>query len=300
MERIYRDERGSVIVLAALMMVVFLGFLALVIDVGNLYLEKSRLQKAVDAAVLAGVQELPVWPDDAVHAAQYAAAQNGLNGENAEILVGEKDRSVQAVGSRTVELFFANSLGFPNPTLRASATASIQPLTAGEGAVPLGVDESRQLIYGDVVKLKVGDSTVGNFGALALTGPGAKDYKTDLQNGYGFELEIGTVLDTQTGNLAGPTRDAVSYRISGCSGTFDHHPSVCSRVVLIPVYKPVAIQSNQVKQVQIVGFATFFLESVTSTNEGAEVVGRFIQKAITGSISANQTDYGTYGYKLTQ
>ena len=56
-------------------MVVMLGFCALCLDVGHAYLAQRRLQASVDAAALAGAQELPdiasatTWPDSTAPAA---------------------------------------------------------------------------------------------------------------------------------------------------------------------------------------------------------------------------------------
>jgi hypothetical protein len=54
-----RSERGQVVVLVVVMLVVLLGFAALVIDVGYAYYAHRQLQASADAAALAGAQELP-------------------------------------------------------------------------------------------------------------------------------------------------------------------------------------------------------------------------------------------------
>ena len=53
------DERGTIIVIFTLLLVVMLGFAALVVDVGFATQKKRQLQNAVDAAALAGAQDLP-------------------------------------------------------------------------------------------------------------------------------------------------------------------------------------------------------------------------------------------------
>lgn len=60
MKRFKRDEKGSMTVIIALLMVVLVGFSSLVIDYGNLVSHKRQLQNAVDAACLAAAQELPL------------------------------------------------------------------------------------------------------------------------------------------------------------------------------------------------------------------------------------------------
>lgn len=55
--RTLTDERGSVLILTALSMTVLLGFVALAIDGGNLYLTQRRLQTLADSAAMAGALE---------------------------------------------------------------------------------------------------------------------------------------------------------------------------------------------------------------------------------------------------
>ncbi|MCA9018399.1 MAG: hypothetical protein KDA77_23965, partial [Planctomycetaceae bacterium] len=51
-------RKGAVIVLAAALMVMVLGFATLSIDIGYLSLAKNQMQTAADAAALAGASEL--------------------------------------------------------------------------------------------------------------------------------------------------------------------------------------------------------------------------------------------------
>ena len=53
-ERRSAEQRGNVIVLAAISMTVLIGFAALAIDLGQLYVARAELQRAADAAALAG------------------------------------------------------------------------------------------------------------------------------------------------------------------------------------------------------------------------------------------------------
>jgi Flp pilus assembly protein TadG len=301
MKKFFLNEDGAVIVLVALGMTVFIALTALVIDFGSLYLEKNRLQKVADASALAGAQELPLQYSKAKEEV-YRAIE--MNGEDPNLFTIETDSSfsiLQVIGNKKGKLYFAKGLGIDEPNIQARARVELQPLSSSKGAIPLGVQPTTNLSFGQTQTLKVSDSASGNFGAIALTGLGAKDYETDLKSGYEFELKINSVLDTQTGQLAGPTKRAIDYRISLCpDSTYLNYPPDCSRVVLVPVYEPVQTDENQIKQVRIVGFASFFLESVSSTSEGAEVTGRFIEKAHLGDSSPSQSNFGTYSFKLTQ
>ena len=81
-----RSERGQSLVLAALAMVAMLGFAALAIDVGYWFSQRGEVQKAVDAAALAGAQELP---DDYVMAESKAReylTKNGVSTSNGDTI----------------------------------------------------------------------------------------------------------------------------------------------------------------------------------------------------------------------
>ena len=52
-------ERGQILPLVAIALVALLGICAFSIDVGYAYYAKRQLQSAVDAAALAGAQDLP-------------------------------------------------------------------------------------------------------------------------------------------------------------------------------------------------------------------------------------------------
>lgn len=51
-----KDEEGSVIILVAVLMVVFLGMAALVVDLGADYVYKAKMQTACDTASRAELQ----------------------------------------------------------------------------------------------------------------------------------------------------------------------------------------------------------------------------------------------------
>ena len=75
-KKVVGEEKGSVMVMVVIGLIVLLGFAGLVIDGGSLYMTKSRLQNAADAAALAGAQSLP----DGGTAANIAVTYAGRNG----------------------------------------------------------------------------------------------------------------------------------------------------------------------------------------------------------------------------
>src|SRR5262245_15253625 len=71
-----KPRRGNIIVLTAVLMVVMMAFLALSVDVGYIYTTQTQLQRAVDAAALAGVQDLVNGTEQAQAAATEYLVRN--------------------------------------------------------------------------------------------------------------------------------------------------------------------------------------------------------------------------------
>lgn len=76
-KKVMGEEKGSVMIMVVLALVVLIGFTGLVIDGGQAYMTKSRLQNAADAAALAGAQSLPT-AGTAANAAITYAGHNGM------------------------------------------------------------------------------------------------------------------------------------------------------------------------------------------------------------------------------
>jgi hypothetical protein len=81
-----RDEKGYVLAVSAIIMVPLLAISGMATDIGGWYAEGSKMQKAADAAALAGV----VWLPDlskATAVANETARQNGFDSSKANISI---------------------------------------------------------------------------------------------------------------------------------------------------------------------------------------------------------------------
>src|ERR1700704_7218966 len=74
----WRDERGQAFIMVALMLTMLLGFIGIVIDVGWYEVNLVRVQRAADAAALAGVVYLPGNLGGGVAAAKAESQKNGF------------------------------------------------------------------------------------------------------------------------------------------------------------------------------------------------------------------------------
>ncbi len=74
-----RSESGIVLVWMAMMLIVLLGMAGFAVDLGFWYLRSAKLQRAADAAALAGVVWMPGNPTAAQAAAIAALQKNGID-----------------------------------------------------------------------------------------------------------------------------------------------------------------------------------------------------------------------------
>lgn len=296
MLRLLREQKGSVIVIVALATTVLIGFAALTVDMGLLYLNRIELSNMVDASALAGARDLPSSATQAVAVARNYASINGLPSDTLSFRVGTGGSSLAVTASRRVNLLFAPILGLANQTINASATASVSAAGAATGVVPWGI-EKETLTYGQTYTLKVGGGSgnTGNYGALALGGTGGNNYRDNIEYGYSGQLKVGDWVNTEPGNKVGPTDQGVDYRISqDPNATFSTVQKGSPRVVIVPIVE--SLDVNGRKPVQIAGFAAFFLQS---SSKGV-VTGVFMQMVSSDIPPGGGTSYGLYNIKLTQ
>ena len=287
-----RKGQALVVVIAAIPAI--LGAMTLVIDIGNAYFNTLEIQTASDSAVLAGGLYLPSYPDQAISFARQYANTNGLtNSEITSIAVTPDNKTVTISVSRSLPCYLCTILGestvhaqvtsggtSTGSGLRASATSGIVPIRAAAGIVPIGVDYRTPLNYGQQVVLKQGQVGPGNWGPLALGGTGANLYRTNVQNGYSGVVTIGNMLDTETGNVVGPTSQAFNYRLNAGltsypSGTFLTHDLNDPRVMLIPLVDFSGINGSA--QVPLKGFAMMW---TVSEDQQGNITCYFIQQSI--------------------
>ncbi|TEB16846.1 hypothetical protein Psfp_01013 [Pelotomaculum sp. FP] len=305
------DQRGMALILVAAGMAAFTGFMALVTDIGLLALNKQRLVNAVDAAVLAGVHELPVNPEQARVVAVNYALQNGVSPVDTLVgtYLGRSNTKLTVAATRQVDFIFARLLGFNSGAVSASATAGLSGVSALNGAAPLAISE-RPFEFGVSYTLKVGANSddpplgPGTFGALSLGGSGASNYEDNLKYGYKGTLHVGDVVNTETGNMSNPTMRAVDYRLGLCTHypacTPTHFDPGCPRILLIPVYRENYEANGQIKNITISGFAAFLVDHVAGQGTESNIYGSFIRLVADGETSSGQADYGLLGAKLIE
>ncbi|HHY46594.1 MAG TPA: hypothetical protein GX506_04755 [Firmicutes bacterium] len=304
-QRRIRDERGSAVIIVALAMMVLFSFAALVIDLGLIYLTRARLVNAADAAALAGVGALPDDPAEARTLAESFAVHNGVAPGRISVGISEDRREIAVELSQDVELSFARVFGISTVRVGARSRAEVGIVRGLWGAVPFGVKQ-QDLEYGVQYTLKYGAGGEGvpyhgNFGALALGGRGANNYRANIISGYQGILRVGDEVGTEPGNMAGPTRQGIQDRIGRCHHsppcTYQHFTPGCPRVIYVPIIDSLDVHGRGTAT--IVGFAAFFLEGIEGQGGHADVVGRFLRLVTDAEIGGNQ-DFGLRSSRLVE
>ena len=127
-----KNERGSVMVIVALSMVVLLGFTGLAVDYGGMAAAKSELQNAADAAALAAGQDRAsgLSPESAIITANKLIAANGYPNVNLDgVTISNVEfgsNTVTVTVSTQYDVAFTTLLtGHSTETVTAKAVVSI-------------------------------------------------------------------------------------------------------------------------------------------------------------------------------
>ncbi len=115
------SERGQVLPMAALVIVILVAAVGLAIDVGRVFATRAELMRAVDAAALAGTLELPDL--DAAQAKVYAYMEENEPDAEIEAPISPVERQVEVHGTKSVDVIFLRVFGFDEVEVEARAVA---------------------------------------------------------------------------------------------------------------------------------------------------------------------------------
>lgn len=316
-----RRQRGAVLVLVAILLVVLLGMAALAVDISRLYVARHFLINSCDASALAGGMELP---DQAMATAKAAECANANTMFIYQISFPQEGMTAQGPtrirvdGQLNVLYCFAGILGYSSRTVGAYAVVERKTHIGwvSGNVVPWGIPffdaDGNPYTYnnGVLYTLKVGsqtdlsDGTVGkvggNFYPLALErslgdgSSGASVYRDGIKWGFDGLVQVGDTVSTEPGNMVGPTRQAVISDPDSLFARAETEPWADDtwydfdygnpRIVIVPIVSPM---SSGRSDVQILGFASFWVESI----QGQAVRGYFINYTIPGA-GGDGPDYG--------
>ncbi|MCX7695656.1 MAG: hypothetical protein N2Z71_08125, partial [Caloramator sp.] len=121
-------------------------------------------------------------------------------------------------------------------------------------------------------------------------------YKRQMY-GYDGVINVGDLLDTEPGNMAGVVNDLKNY-INSETSTFETFQRDSIRLWTIPLVNTMEVNGR--KKVLVVGFAQFYVENIDKKSGKAEITGRFIKYVTKAEIDMSLKDTGVYGVKLSR
>lgn len=191
------DERGGILALVAVAMVMMLASTGLAVDLGRGYVERLRLGRAVDAGALAAARTLRMGQatarDEGLAVARANGVADALPDVSASIRFGINERgenTVTMAAARTIRTTFMRILGHQQIDVAASATAAVPPID-----LVLVLDQSGSLLFNhvwddlqDAARGFVGyfDDTLDQMGLVSFQLAAADRYVI----GHGFTAPI--------------------------------------------------------------------------------------------------------------
>jgi len=144
-----KSERGQSLVIFVGSLVMCMGMAAFVLDVGHWFRDKRRLQGTVDAATLAGAQQLPDDPGGASAQAMSYANKNGGDVAGADIVITSQfqpNDTIAVAGKRTDDGIFTKVIGLGGANITANAKARVGPPAQALHVAPMVVFCGHSLI----------------------------------------------------------------------------------------------------------------------------------------------------------
>lgn len=258
-------------------------------------------------------------PDSAVIRAQFTSSRNeAFVGAPVPVTLLASDIQVNTIANEvkvtvrrtpgtdgSMVTHVAQVLGIRSLDVSATATAKAERTCeqcermVPMGAVPPTGEQNFQVGCANTYVLKRGAQgsgtlSPGNYLALdfpecdegpcaGLSETGANTYRCLLANGYSCCVRIGQTVQTEPGNMAGPTRQGLLDRFNRDT---DRRSNICyseyrgngSRVVNVPIIVP---PGGGRSDVTVIGLAAFFLKEPPPGN--GDITAEFIHDVVPGT-----------------
>lgn len=246
-KNLYKNEQGQILVFSVFIFVfVFTGVAGIVIDLGLLYREKTKMATASDAASLAGALQLPSTTSADAKAKQYASRNGYTDGQDGVTITTYpiSPDKFRVIISKPVRHFFMIIFGFSSTTVNVGATAqyhSLQPINIW-GTGTYGTVSTQSLeISGPKGILSYGDPY-----ATQYINTGYTANPTYEPNGYEYCLNVPSNYSTINGttNVKAELFDATSGTSSCTTPTgwndevYTAHGTSAQATTVYSIYAP--------------------------------------------------------------
>jgi Flp pilus assembly protein TadG len=330
-----RGERGQALPLMALGVAALIGLGTFAVDVGAAYQAHRRAQAAADASALGAAQLLPGSTSLATSTAQSLQQKNLPDGS-----INTPVYSTTYVANDTVTVTANKPLSsllsklFNGKTAHATAKATVGSYTGWSTNIAPWAIAQQSIAWGTTIQFKTQTAgSAGNFGGAQLPiiqmgcglGTGGNDYRNLINNtDQSCLVKVGDVLNSKTGNLAGPTQQGLQGRVVAGQNVQQNYclsPGACPilaaqpdgtyvlttynhpNLVVIPVVDAIG---NGSTTYTVVGFAWFIIQNYDSKDVWGMFVGSEAPSAAKCPTATNPNapcpvgGYTQYGFKVIQ
>ncbi len=193
-----QGERGYVLVMLSLCMVLLLAFAGFSVDLGNWNLQRNEVRSVAEAAALGGVAFLPDDFTTARLTAEALAEAQGVDRSEVTVALGSAPNRLRVTVTREVENYFVRVIGMDTRTISETAEAEFeQPVDMGSPTIVLGNDPDTGWspdywlsIAGRGVDKALGDRFATRnctFGTAGCAGPNNTEWDP---SGYHYSVRV--------------------------------------------------------------------------------------------------------------
>lgn len=260
------EDRGAVLPLVTLMMFVLIGMAAFATDLGWMYVNGSRVQRAAEAAALSAVVELPADVTAANAVALDVAAKNGYLVDADTFVTPDPqpdgfDTRMRVQITDTIDLFFLSIFGMDTQIITREATAEyLPPLPLGSPTGQFGNScdpdqpgcSGQPNLWANIHGLHT-DTRMGDaFSSYCAVGTGTGNpgcpqnpdwrssgylYGVESNGGAGFTIQFND-LEFHWDSAAQVTGDDIRTGDRGCEDWGPGGPGACGPSMFVDLYAP--------------------------------------------------------------
>lgn len=270
--KMLQNENGQSMIITALFMMVFVGMLGLVIDMGMVYAKHRQMQTAADTAALAATRELALGKGDV---AAIARINQTLAANGADITLSEytltSDRAEVIARTRYTPAF-TPLFGIDEIPLDAGADAQYGRQAQTGDLLPFAVDQDLWVLDHEV-NIWVGETGPGgNFGWVHWAGQSQSSSvlraNIDDTSNSGI-VSIGDRISAKTGVSISAVRGSLHNKVGQTIDLFFYDPD-----------EIIGAGSNL--QYTVTGFGKFRVTGVVTRGVHSEIRGYFEQSVVLG------------------
>lgn len=288
--RILKEESGQSMVVAALFMVMFIGMLGLVIDMGMGYARYRQMQTASDTAALAATRELALGNGDvaAIDRINQTLLSNGADVDLSEYTL-TSDRAEVTARTRYIPAFTA-IFGLTEIPVRAAANAQYGRQAQNGNLLPFAVDQNLWVLDHEV-NIWVGETGPGgNFGWVHWAGQSQSSSilraNIDDTSNSGT-ITIGDQIAGKTGVSISAVRGSLNSKVGDVIDVFFYDPDEITGVGANLRYT-------------VTGFGKFRITGVVVRGTRSEIRGYFERSVVLGGKIIPGTTLGSMAAGLIE